>query len=180
MDAIAQVMQKLPIVAVTDDTGFLDGATQFLDELKDKPAPASPFKKEILDPQPSVGFFSCTRDTSACPAGFDAAGDQVCTPSSSYTGPCMSPIDLSSMNVYAKARWSDSCGASFACSACVHDFSSCPEGWVRSGGDVGFVCQPSAMYVGPCDATDLAGYAAAELEHWASMCGAAWTCSSAL
>ena len=60
MDALAQVMQKLPIVAVTDDTGFFDDATQFLDQLKDKPAPASPFKTETVDPQPTIGFFSCT------------------------------------------------------------------------------------------------------------------------
>merc|ERR1719321_2124960 len=86
MDAVAQVMQTFPIVAVTDDSGFFSNATQFLEDLKDKPPPASPFKRVVIDPQPTIGFFSCTRDTTGCPTAFTVADTGICTPTDSYTG----------------------------------------------------------------------------------------------
>merc|ERR1712232_55723 len=80
VDAIASVMQKLPIVAMTDDSGFFSNATQFLEDLKDKAPATSPFKRVMLDPQPAIGFFSCTRDTAVCSTAFASADNGVCTP----------------------------------------------------------------------------------------------------
>merc|ERR1712226_423735 len=176
MDAIAQVMQKLPIAAVTDDTGFFKDATKFLDDLKDQPAPASPFKRVALDPQPAIGFLSCSRDTTGCPADFIMADGGICTPAETYAGPCAAAVDFASMTLTAKARWADSCHSTWPCSACSKDYQSCPADWTLKVSEGSFVCEPGVAYVGACDATDLADYSAAELESWASFCGAVWPC----
>eukprot|EP00929_Paragymnodinium_shiwhaense_P112414 TRINITY_DN8066_c0_g3_i1.p1 TRINITY_DN8066_c0_g3~~TRINITY_DN8066_c0_g3_i1.p1 ORF type:complete len:207 (-),score=26.09 TRINITY_DN8066_c0_g3_i1:99-719(-) len=175
---IAQVMQKLPLLAVSDDSGMFENATTFLQELKDKQGPQSPYKHALEDPQLAIGFSSCPRDTTGCPEGFVAAdvSAHVCVPRSSYRGPCASPIDLTSMTTSAKARWSKACQAAWPCSACVRDYSACPAGWTRTAVSNALRCEPSAAYMGACDATDFVGGAVASLESWASSCGAVWPC----
>eukprot|EP00929_Paragymnodinium_shiwhaense_P107537 TRINITY_DN7367_c0_g1_i6.p1 TRINITY_DN7367_c0_g1~~TRINITY_DN7367_c0_g1_i6.p1 ORF type:complete len:208 (+),score=43.59 TRINITY_DN7367_c0_g1_i6:124-747(+) len=176
---IAQTMQTLPMVATTDDTGFFDNATAFLDELKDKEAPEAPLKRSLVDPQPVVGFFSCARDTTGCPLGFVAGAEnvQVCVPESSYRGPCSTPVDLSSMPTVAKSRWADACQTSWPCSGCTRNYSSCPLGWTPSARRTGtMMCEPPAAYIGACDAASFVGDSVAELESWASSCGAVWPC----
>merc|ERR1712232_75948 len=98
-------------------------ATKFLEELKDKPAPASPFKRIAVEPQPVIGFFSCTRDTTACPAGFTTADGGICTPTDAYTGPCSTAEDFASMSITAKARWADSCLTTWPCASCIKDYN---------------------------------------------------------
>eukprot|EP00929_Paragymnodinium_shiwhaense_P033654 TRINITY_DN18445_c0_g1_i2.p1 TRINITY_DN18445_c0_g1~~TRINITY_DN18445_c0_g1_i2.p1 ORF type:complete len:205 (-),score=40.02 TRINITY_DN18445_c0_g1_i2:89-703(-) len=174
--AIAETMQKMPLAAVMDDSGFFGNATAFLDGLKDKEAPGSAFKLTQVDPQPAVGFFSCTRDTDGCPEGFTEGGEntQVCVPDSSYRGPCGTPLDLSSMTDFAKARWADACQASWPCSDCTRDYSGCPVGWTRPADAQR--CEPPANYVGACDTAEFGSDSIAELESWASSCGAVWPC----
>merc|ERR1712154_325259 len=142
----------------------------------DKPKPTSPFERELIDPQPAVGFFSCTRDTAGCPALFESAGSGVCIPTDAYTGPCASAADFGSMSLSAMSRWADTCQTTWACSSCSKTDSSCPFGWTRNVQKSGFVCEPGVMYVGPCDASDIAGFTTGELETWASQCGAVWPC----
>eukprot|EP00929_Paragymnodinium_shiwhaense_P010512 TRINITY_DN11521_c0_g2_i1.p1 TRINITY_DN11521_c0_g2~~TRINITY_DN11521_c0_g2_i1.p1 ORF type:complete len:207 (-),score=38.85 TRINITY_DN11521_c0_g2_i1:6-626(-) len=178
LDAMSQIMQKMAFVAVAEETGFFDNASAFLEELKNKDAPQSAFKQLQQDPQPALGFFSCTRDTTGCPDGFTAGGEgvQICLPESSYRGPCSTPVELSSMPIFAKARWADACLTSWPCSGCARDYRGCPEGWTRSEGSEVGRCEPPAAYVGGCDAAYFAGGAVADLESWASSCGAAWPC----
>eukprot|EP00929_Paragymnodinium_shiwhaense_P033463 TRINITY_DN18371_c4_g1_i1.p1 TRINITY_DN18371_c4_g1~~TRINITY_DN18371_c4_g1_i1.p1 ORF type:complete len:207 (-),score=38.86 TRINITY_DN18371_c4_g1_i1:112-732(-) len=178
LDTIANAMEKLPLVAVADDSGLFDNATAFFDELKDKAAPESTLKRSLLDPQPVVGFFSCARDTTGCPQGFVASGEgvQVCVPESSYRGPCSSPVDFSSMPIFAEARWAEACRASWPCSACARDYSGCPVGWTSSDVVDADRCVPPAAYIGGCDAADFSAASVADIESWASSCGAAWPC----
>lgn len=39
------------------------------------PAPTGPFKHELIDPKPQLGFESCQRDVGRCPILFDTVGD---------------------------------------------------------------------------------------------------------
>eukprot|EP00929_Paragymnodinium_shiwhaense_P043842 TRINITY_DN22522_c2_g1_i1.p1 TRINITY_DN22522_c2_g1~~TRINITY_DN22522_c2_g1_i1.p1 ORF type:complete len:207 (-),score=33.23 TRINITY_DN22522_c2_g1_i1:69-689(-) len=176
--AIAQTMRKLPMMATTDDTGFFDNATAFLDVLKGKEAPEAALKRSLTDPQPVVGCFSCVRDTTGCPLGFLAGNEnmQVCVPESSYRGPCGTPVDFSSMPTFAKSRWADACQASWPCSDCMRDYSSCPMGWTPSAIAGALRCAPPATYVGGCDAGSFVSDSVADLESWASSCGAVWPC----
>merc|ERR1719393_688664 len=80
MDAVAQIMQTLPIVGLTDDSSAFKDATEFLEGLKDKSPPTSPSTHVVFDPQSTVGFFACTRDTTSCPSGFEASEGGICTP----------------------------------------------------------------------------------------------------
>eukprot|EP00929_Paragymnodinium_shiwhaense_P069110 TRINITY_DN3485_c0_g1_i5.p1 TRINITY_DN3485_c0_g1~~TRINITY_DN3485_c0_g1_i5.p1 ORF type:complete len:207 (+),score=40.40 TRINITY_DN3485_c0_g1_i5:195-815(+) len=176
--AVAQTMQSLPLIAVTDGAGFFDNATAFLDELKDKEAPESSLKRSLMDPQAAIGFFSCVRDTSGCPEGFVAGGEnvQICVPEASYRGPCGTPVDFSSMSTFAKSRWADACQASWPCSGCTRNYSGCPVGWTSSGSAGALQCEPPAAYIGGCGATSFVSNSAADLESWASSCGAVWPC----
>eukprot|EP00929_Paragymnodinium_shiwhaense_P069115 TRINITY_DN3485_c1_g1_i5.p1 TRINITY_DN3485_c1_g1~~TRINITY_DN3485_c1_g1_i5.p1 ORF type:complete len:208 (-),score=38.18 TRINITY_DN3485_c1_g1_i5:119-742(-) len=176
--ALAQAMQKLPMAAVTDNTGFFDNATAFLDELKNKDKPEAVLKLSLVDPEPVVGFFSCVRDTTACPQGFFAAAEnaQICVPESSYRGPCNSAVDFSSMATFAKSRWADACQASWPCSDCTRDYSGCPAGWTPAGSADAPLCEPPTAYIGGCDAASFVSDSVADLESWASACGAVWPC----
>eukprot|EP00929_Paragymnodinium_shiwhaense_P003769 TRINITY_DN10440_c0_g1_i1.p1 TRINITY_DN10440_c0_g1~~TRINITY_DN10440_c0_g1_i1.p1 ORF type:complete len:234 (-),score=35.60 TRINITY_DN10440_c0_g1_i1:97-717(-) len=178
LDAISQTMQKMPFVAIMEETGFFNDATAFLEDWQNKEAPQSVFKQMQQDPEPSVGFFSCSRDTNGCPEGFTAGGEnmQICLPDSSYRGPCNTPIDMSSMPIFAKARWADACLTTWPCANCARDYSGCPMGWTRSEASAARKCEPSAAYIGGCDATTFASDAVADLDSWASSCGAAWPC----
>eukprot|EP00929_Paragymnodinium_shiwhaense_P113078 TRINITY_DN81346_c0_g1_i1.p1 TRINITY_DN81346_c0_g1~~TRINITY_DN81346_c0_g1_i1.p1 ORF type:complete len:229 (-),score=33.52 TRINITY_DN81346_c0_g1_i1:39-659(-) len=179
MDAVTQTMQKLPIVAVTEDSDFFDNATAFFEEMKDKQRPTSPYKHGLEDPLPASGFSSCVRDTTGCPDGFiaDGANSQICLPGASYHGPCSGPIELSSMTTSAKARWSDGCLTSWPCYECVRDYSACPKGWTPSEPSAARRCEPPAAYIGACDATSFVTSSASELESWASSCAAEWPCA---
>lgn len=63
----------------------------------------------------------CERDFQSCPAGWShVEGSFVCSPPSSYRGPCQGESDFRGYTVDMLTRWSSTCGAFWPCAASGH------------------------------------------------------------
>ena len=116
---------------------------------------------------------SCKRDLSGCPSGWAGESSGLCSPPSSYDGPCVD-VDVSGLTPAQKDDFAMSCEAAWPCARCITDFSSCPVGWSL----VGRLCVAPDAYDGGCSpVADFNGFLHSDKAAWSASCGVHWPCT---
>ena len=116
---------------------------------------------------------ACKRDLVGCPSGWTENSSGLCSPPSSYDGPCVD-VDVSGFTPAQKDDFAVSCEVAWPCARCHTDFSSCPVGWSL----VGRLCVAPDAYDGGCSpVADFNGFESSDKAVWSASCGVHWPCA---